>query len=364
MEYLLPVYKDGTIEDGAFLHVIEFCKNCSKNKECRDFYQKISPEHYNRFLTCPHGMSVYCSYSNGKMLCFTCMRGKGSYKKDKAKGVNKPNSQNIVFNPVLAHDQLLDLIMYSMRVEEADAVLEEKRASIDSISHEVKKLNAQIKDRSDDIIQTYADGKVDYLSREELYSLIEKIKTVYVCSSMVNTRFSLLDYERNPQILSQGPVYECNIYGKFDKIRMIFSNYLGRRVPIYLKGSTYRRFWAYPMFEMIPLLLVDNAVKYSSNGNSVEISFNEEGSDLYVDISSYSPYCSQFDIENIFTKGFRGKNAVKVADGSGIGLFFVKLLCDLHKIGIAITSDSTRVTEISGVAYAPFNVKLKFSDTF
>ena len=364
MEYLIPVYKDGTIKDGTFLHVLDYCKNCSKNRECRDFYQKISPEQYNKFLTCPHGMSVYCAYSNGKMLAFTCMRGKGSYKKDKAKAVCNQKSTEIVFNPVLEHDQLHDLIMYSMRVEQADAVLEEKRASIDSISHEVKKLNAQIKDRSDDIIQTYADEKVDHLDREELYSLIEKIKTVYVCSSMINTRFSLLDYERNPQALSQGPAYECNIYGKFDKTRMIFSNYLGRRVPIYLKGSTYRRFWAYPMFEMIPLLLVDNAVKYSYIGNSVEISFIEDGADLYVDISSYSPYCSKSDIENIFIKGFRGKNAIRVADGSGIGLFFVKLLCDLHKIEITITSDSTRITEISSIAYAPFNVRLKFSNTF
>ena len=96
----------------------------------------------------------------------------------------------------------------------------------------------------------------------------------------------------------------------------------------------------------------------------VDITFEEDGAELLVDIASYSPYCSKADIDNIFNKGFRGKNAIRVADGSGIGLFFVKLLCDLHNIEITITSNSSRITDISGVAYAPFNARLRFINTY
>lgn len=364
MQYLVP-YKDGDrIVDGVFIQALEYCKKHCNSGACRKFYQELSTEQYNTFITCPHGLSVFVSHSNGDIRCFTCLRAKGTYKKNKATQFTGTGRERIIYNPVLDPDRLLQLMLFSKQVEEMDSLLEEKRASIDSISHEVKKLNAQIKDRSDVILQTYGDESTDSLSREDISALIEKIKTIYVCSSMVNTRFSLFDYEKNPQVLSQGTATDCNIYKKFDKMRKIFSNYLGKKVPIHLNGSSYRRFMAYSMFEMIPLLLVDNAVKYSYSNNPVDITFTEEGTDLYVDISSYSPYCSESDIESIFNKGFRGKNATKVADGSGIGLFFVKLLCDLHDIGIDVTSDRTKVTAINSVAYAPFNVRLRFTKTF
>lgn len=364
MQYLVPVKDGETIDDGAFIQALEYCKNHCNSGACKKFYQEIPVGQYNTFLSCPHGLSVYVLSSNGNTHYFTGMRAKGTYVKDKATQLSRIGKEEIVYNPILDPDRLLQLMLFSTQAEDIDADLEEKRASIDSISHEVKKLNAQIKARSDVILQTYADESIEHLSREDLAILIEKVKTIYVCSSMVNTRFSLFDYEKNPQALSQGAVTDCNIYKKFDKMRIIFSNYMGKKVPIHLNGSSYRRFWAYSMFEMIPLLLVDNAVKYSYGNNPVEISFTEESSDLFVDISSYSPYCSKPDIENIFNKGFRGKNAIRVADGSGIGLFFVKLLCDLHKIDIIITSDSTKITEINGVAYAPFNVRLRFTNTF
>lgn len=364
MQYLVPQKTEDKIEDGTFIQALDYCKKHCNSGACKKFYQELSPEQYNTFLSCPHGMSVFYSHSKGKTHCFTSMRGKGTYKKDKANQISNDKNKEIAYNPVLESERLFQLISFSTQMEEADLILEEKRASIDSISHEVKKLNAQIKARSDVILQSYADDSIDHLGKEDIDNLIEKTKTIYVCSSMVNTRFSLFDYEKNPQVLSQGAVTDCNIYKKFDKMRIIFSNYMGKRVPIYLNGSTYRRFWAYPMFEMIPLLLVDNAVKYSYINNPVDITFTEDSSDLFVDISSYSPYCSKADLDNIFNKGFRGKNAIRVTDGSGIGLFFVKLLCDLHKIEIVITSNSTKVTEINGVAYAPFNVRLRFVNTF
>ena len=83
---------------------------------------------------------------------------------------------------------------------------------------------------------------------------------------------------------------------------------------------------------------------------------------LTIEITSNSPYCSQDDILHIFEKNYRGKNAKKISDGNGIGLFFVKLLCDLHKIAICVTSDVTNLKQLNGIPYAPFKVELKFNE--
>lgn len=362
MNYLLPTRTDSQIQDGTFIKALSFCKKHCLLGECKTFYESIKPENYDKFLICPHGLSVFVASNNGTPRCFSCFRNRDKYDKKRAKQTNETG--NIIYNPVLDSEHLMALIDYSLQNELKDSELTEKQASIESISHEVKKLNAQIKDRSDAIIQSYGLESTEELSAQEVQALLEKIKTIYVCSSMVNTRFSLLDYERNPEALQQGATFDCNIYKKFDKMKIIFSNFMGNKVPIQIHGSSYRCIKAYPSFEMIPLLLIDNAVKYSHQNHSISVNFKEDASNLIVDIISYSPYCSEDDLRHIYTKGFRGSNAQKVSDGSGIGLFFVKMLCSLHGINISASSDSSQIANIDNVEYAPFKMTLTFPNTY
>ena len=138
-------------------------------------------------------------------------------------------------------------------------------------------------------------------------------------------------------------------------------------VSISIVGESYAKIKAFPSFELIPVLIVENAVKYACPyDKSVEIKINDDKEGhLTVDVISYSPYCSADDISHIFEKGFRGKNARRMSsDGSGIGLYFVKQLCNIHDIEISATSDSSRITPITDIPYAPFCVHLKFQNVF
>lgn len=350
------------MQDGTFIKALSFCKEHCLVNECKTFYDNIRPEDYDKFLLCPHGLSVFVASNNGSPRCFSCIRNRDKYDKKRAKQIDK--SCGIIYNPVLDSDRLLSLIRYSVQNELQCSKLMEKQASVESISHEVKKLNAQIKDRSDAIIQTYGMDLPEILSPQEIQVLLEKIRTIYVCSSMINTRFSLLDYEKNPETLRQGATFDCNIYKKFDKMKIIFSNFLGHKIPIQIHGSSYRCINAYPSFEMIPLLIIDNAVKYSYPNQSISVNFEEDINNLVIDIVSYGPFCSEEDLNNIYKKGFRGEIAQRVADGSGIGLFFVKMLCDLHGINISASSDGSKITTIDDIAYAPFKITLTFQNTY
>lgn len=363
MGYLLPIRNLDLIEDGCFIKALDFCKKNCNTGSCRIFYDNISASDYNKFVVCPHGMSVFVFNDGDKTIPFVCLRCRNYYNKNKAKQINNLENR-IVYNPLLDAENLLELINYSVRSQYESNQFYEKRTSLESISHEAKKLNAQVKDRSDNILQSYNIENVDSITPQDVRDIIEKVKTIYVCSSMINMRFSLLNYEKNPQILRQGAIYSCNIYRKFDKTRIIFSNYLGRRVPIQIYGNSYKCIDAYPFFEMVPLLLVDNAVKYSYEKTPISINFSEKNDSLFVEIISYSPFCSSEDIQNIFVKGYRGEHAKSISDGSGIGLFFVKLLCDLHNIGISISSNEREITTINDVPYAPFKVTLTFTNIY
>ena len=352
---------DGVLIDGAYIKAISFCKiNCQKGV-CLSFYRNLSKKKRCQFYTCPHGMSVYVS-SDGCL--FVCMRERKTY--NKRLSLHIVSKEN-VYNPVLDYDQLSNLVEISTLLDKEENKINEKKASVESISHEVKQLNAQIKDRSDIILQSYnlnEEGTIP--SSEDTQKLREDIRAIFVSSSMIASRFSLYDYEKNPKVLSQGAAFPCVVYKKFDKVKKILKNYMRKNIAINIHGKSYATIMAYPSFEMIPLLIIENAVKYTYDAtNSVEITFIEEPDNkLSVTVDSYSPYCSEKESELIFTKGFRSKNAQRTSDGSGIGLYFVKMLCDLHGIEVQASSDSSRVTEVSGVAYAPFRILLKISDTF
>lgn len=351
-----------TIEKGEYIIPLTFCSNNYCKGKCKDFYENLLTKEKNKFYTCPYGMSVFLS-EEGKI--FMSMRERKTYQKDRAKLIQKDEN---VYNPLLDESQLTVLINAYKLSSDKKKILDEKRASLDSISHEVKQLNASIKDHSDTILQTYHfdDDNNIQLDSTDITTLQEKIRTIYVSSSMIASRFSLYDYEKNPQTLRQGKAYPCNIYGKFNKIRRILKGYMRKTTNICMNGGSYLHIMAYPSFEMIPLLILENALKYSyTHNNNVNVEFCElDNGQLMVSISSYSPYCSKEEIGQVFQKGFRGKNARKISDGSGIGLYFVKKLCDLHNIEIKVESDNRYISEISGVAYAPFKYTLIFSDTF
>lgn len=357
MELLPFLDSDLTFHNGFFIQALDFClKNCG-NEKCMNYYKSISGK--QGFFTCPYGMSSYVDETGN---IFSGFRERNTYKKNVAKNIS--NNCEKKYNPILDKAELMRLSSASLIIRTASKDLNNKISDVESLSHEVKSLNSQIKEHCDLILHTYQlDNDASVIQGEELSNLLEEIQTIFLSSSMISSRYLLIDYEKNPNAIMQGAYFDCNVYKKFDKIRRIFKNYLKKNVPIFINGTTFKHIKAYPSFEMVPLLLIDNAVKYTYLNNSVNINFTVN-SKMLIDICSYGPYCSKDECTHIFEKGFRGKNAKKISNGSGIGLYFVKLLCDLHKIDIYAESDSSKITDINGVAYAPFKIRLALSDIY
>lgn len=358
---LLPIYRDNAIIDGHFIHALPFCNKHCTSSRCASYYRKI--ENCGGYHCCPYGLSSFVDLETKTI--FTGFRAKNIYFKEKSKRLQNDVK---IYNPVMLQEQINELLSASKDSLRDTQSFEEKRAAVESVSHEAKKLNAQIKERCDILLQgnPYLVEENDSYD-SDIAEIQTAIKTIYASSVIVDSRFTMFNYEKNPEVLKNGDTFECVVYKKFHKIQKIFKNYQKKNITINIIGESYAKINAFPSFELIPVLIVENAVKYAySHDKSVEIRIDDDKQgQLTVDVISYSPYCSADDISHIFEKGFRGKNAKKVSsDGSGIGLYFVKLLCDIHDIEISITSDSKRITQISDIPYAPFCVHLKFHDVF
>ena len=365
MSFITKIDEQRNFEEGELIETFDYCK-CNYNKgRCKDFYDKLFQCGYTGFMMCPHGFSVYAIGIGKERRIYTCFREKNTVNKEKTKRIDYEKTKTVLYNPILSRSTVEKIILQDEKMFIHSRQLQDKTFIIDNVSHEVKKLNAQIKERCDNIFTTYQLEQDNItIDAETANKLQQEIRTIYVASSMVFSRFMLYDYESDPKNYLRGQVFNCSVYKKFDKIRKIFKNYQKKGVAIRLEDNSHKAIKAYQSFEMIPLLILENAVKYSSPAQTVKINFKEQDSDLIVTVESRGPYIPETEIPKLYEKGYRGTQAKQFADGSGIGLYFVKLICDLHGIDIKITSDSKRRTKKDGLYIAPFLVALTMHDTF
>ena len=360
MKLITSINNQLIVSPGEVIEMYSRCKTETMSKKCKKFYQDLFEQGPNDvFITCPCGMSAIKRVYQGEATIYTCFRENNTYKR---KEVNQKKEK--VFNPILEKNVIYSLIHADEDYQRESSSFLIKKRNFDNILHEVKKLNAIIKESCCDIFETYAlDCEGIELDQRDTQNLFTKIRTIYLTSNLIYSKYALFDFETEPNSVKRSTPCALGVYKKFDKLRKIFKNYKYRGINIYLTGTSYKKIMMYESFDSIPLLLLDNAIKYSPTGENVRINFEEDNSTIYIHMESIGPYVEKDDLIRVFERGFRAKSAEKY-EGNGIGLYFVKKICDLHSISINLDSDKKRRREIGGITCAPFIVNLKIENAF
>ncbi|EPF7650412.1 sensor histidine kinase [Vibrio vulnificus] len=233
--------------------------------------------------------------------------------------------------------------------------------------HELRYFNQRLKNLSEQASKIVKPEKVDQNSPISLNTQIsDQLRTVtegiLSLSQLFTTRLDFIEVELNPNAIEQMDVDTINIYGKFDKARRML-NALSRekRVKVCLEADrdVRRTFEAYTIIDILPYLILDNAVKYSPENMEVDIVFTYFDNATEVKVSSFGPTVEQSELDKLTLKHYRGENAslMKTCVGRGLGLYFVKYICDLHGIGLDIKSDEEKM-RLDGIPHSSFNVTL------
>lgn len=78
------------------------------------------------------------------------------------------------------------------------------------------------------------------------------------------------------------------------------------------------------VFDMLPFVVLQNAVKYTPPGYNINVEFDEvANSNLHIKVSSYGPVVEEQELPNIFDREFRGKHSRHI-EGQGLGLHLAK----------------------------------------
>jgi signal transduction histidine kinase len=110
--------------------------------------------------------------------------------------------------------------------------------------------------------------------------------------------------------------------------------------------------------------LIDNAIKYSSEGGSIEVTARTEGSMVEVDVKDHGIGMPDSVVQNLFHKFYRSHRSRESVAGSGIGLYISKAIIESHggNIGVRSSEDKGSTFTFSIPTYESVEHKLKKGD--
>lgn len=148
----------------------------------------------------------------------------------------------------------------------------------------------------------------------------EDIKTVIASQTMLRVRIDYLDFSNSVDRFVDNE--EIPVYSRVDKVIRCFRAAARHKgIDIRLSGSSYRLANGPNILDIVPYTIIENAIKYSPNSLSIDVSVIDVVGAVKVSITSFGPVLLPGEEKEVFRRGFRGGNAVAFrSEGTGLGL--------------------------------------------
>lgn len=158
----------------------------------------------------------------------------------------------------------------------------------------------------------------------------DRIHSIIASQNMLKIRTDVLDYVGNPTSIVENK--EIAIYKKVDKVKRIFqSKARANNITITMSGHSFNITFGPNIFEIVPYIFIDNAIKYSPTGGSINVTVQDSPAETLIIFFSYGPRINEDELATIFDRGYRGVHALDSArPGSGLGLSLARNLVENH----------------------------------
>ena len=227
-------------------------------------------------------------------------------------------------------------------------------SAVAKVMHELNAARLELRNTSSELNRaTSAGGKK--LDIEKLRGF--GIRVVEQLDNL-DVLFEFLRIELNPKGIGYVPKTDQSIHGLYYRA---ISHFAHRMKAKGLKWQMTRDLGfvvnAYPSLAIVPMVLIDNAVKYSPRGGTIYINLEKEQRRAFVE--SAGPKISEAEMAGIFMEGVRGDFA-KLAQpgGQGLGLFIAKQILEVH--GYSISASQSGGFLLEGIPYASTEFTVTF----
>lgn len=304
--------------------------------------------------TCPYGFNAYVFEYNGETVIFSCLRIENYYDKKKTGPKLKQEEVKSAYR-VLQENEVIKYAELYRVFADNNSRYEAYQGFVNNIFHDIRKFNAQLKSKSDSI---YKRAESSMKNRHDFMSNAKSIREI---CWFITLRLNSYDFANNEELLSASPQSTYNLYRSFDKVRICIKERADQKnIKIWLHANREcRDIKAYDCIELLPVIFLDNAIKYAPNDTEIVINFVEKSDMQQITIESVGPILFEHEKERIFQRGYRGENCTKLThDGMGIGLSTAKRICELHDIEMQIDSSSDIYKKVKEIEYSKFRVDI------
>lgn len=225
---------------------------------------------------------------------------------------------------------------------------------LENFLHEVDELNTIIK-YSAELISKSSKGKFN----KPL--IVHHSQIILENSYLLSTQYDIVNYILNPDLVTIEKLGKRNLYGKFEKACLSFKRLMkSKKIKLNFTGNVKTLIDSYPVIDTLPIILLDNSVKYSPKDSEIDIEFDESPKYVSVSISNLGPKIGDDEIDKIFYRGYRGKMTENSdIPGKGLGLSFFKDICRIHNANYKIKRGE-RSFSLNGIEYSKFIIEIQF----
>jgi light-regulated signal transduction histidine kinase (bacteriophytochrome) len=171
---------------------------------------------------------------------------------------------------------------------------------------------------------------------EKIENSDRSYKDLYNSLELITSQLRMVDVIINPKSIIFGSRRYINIYQLFEKITKLFNHLSTKKRDIDIEIIKENYLWinnsyCYESIEFIPLILLDNALKYSVPNSTIEIKFEQTATHLRVIIKNIGPIVSDENKSKIFEKFFRDPFGEEYSkQGIGMGLYIAQEILRAH----------------------------------
>ncbi len=316
-----------TPRDGLWQATPATCRrHFAKSPQCRDHYASLSARHAtpNSVVQCPFGFSSVPFQEGDLKFAITSVipfpRVGGEQEKRMAKA--HPEAKVSVESVISASE----VIMAARRQREA--VIDEGIRRRSMALHEIRKLNRNIKLNAERLCQSESPHDPDS-ARPELVRILKS-------AEVMSQQFEVLEILANESLATLPLKGVIEIYRIVDKCVRInrppdSPHRLGLAAPF---GFDVRIAASDKTFPIIPMVLIENALRYAVPNTEVHVTLDRTKSGCVLQVMNIAPGDKPLTDE-IFQKG---KRATTKGEGSGNGLYVAQLVAHQHGARIKVSS--------------------------
>jgi K+-sensing histidine kinase KdpD len=215
-----------------------------------------------------------------------------------------------------------------------------------SIFHDFKTSMKILYHCTEDIIDNLPGDSFE----DKLKSSGKSYQDLYHSLSLLTSQLRMIDIFINPNGIIFGTKKLINIYKLFDKIVKLFERLAERKrdvsIKIFNQGYVYDSY-CYDSIEFIPLILIDNALKYSVADSEIEVRFQSHRDSVTVIVKNIGPVVPEANREKIFEKFYRDESAQSFSkEGLGMGLWIAQQILTAHGSKLYYHTDPTDMGRI------------------